>query len=312
MTPTLILCLVLLATLGLVSLLVSGLLAIAWRTGLKRMNANSADLLTLRLLPAVSGLLIAVTVVLPAFRNYEPSQEREAVGPLLALLAAFSLVSIILGVWRGWHACALTRALLRDCEPSSRRIMENGQDVLLVEVGEPLAAVVKAWRPQIVTAESLRSLCERDEYRQVIAHEKAHIQAWDNLKLLLLLATPDALAWTSLGPELTNHWRAAAEREADQRSTGDDRQKRLALASALVKMARLLNRSHRARGTLGMSSAMDDVPGRVRRLLQSPARPVPSRIVYSLALGALLIPVAALPLHALVHELCELLVRFGL
>jgi beta-lactamase regulating signal transducer with metallopeptidase domain len=181
-----------------------------------------------------------------------------------------------------------------------------------VDVAEPLAAVVGAWHPRIVTAESVKSACSHDEFQQVIAHEAAHIQAWDNLKLLLLVATPDALAWTPLDTALTNRWRAAAEREADQRATGDDPRKRVALASALIKVARLLNTSNRGRRGLSMPAVIDDVPSRVRHLLEPPTQPFPATILHVLASCAVVIPVAALPLYALVHEVIELLVGFGL
>jgi BlaR1 peptidase M56 len=312
MSPPLTLCLVLLATVGLIGLILSGFVALAWRAGLRRVTATSADLLTLRWLPAAGGLLIAVTVVLPAFLSYEPPQEREAAGPLLITLAALSLASLVHGVWRGWHACAVARALLSRCGPSSRRIVENGQEVRLVEIAEPLAGVVGAWRPRIITAESVKSACSDDEFQQVIAHEAAHIHARDNLKLLLLVATPDALAWTPLGAALTNRWRAAAEREADQRATGDDPRKRVALASALIKVARLLNNSDCGRRGISMSATMDDVAGRVRQLLEPPPQPFPATILHVLASCAMVIPVAALPLYAPVHEAVELLVGFGL
>jgi len=145
----------------------------------------------------------------------------------------------------------------------------------------------------------------------VVAHEAAHLSARDNLKLLLLLACPDALAWTSLDAVLSERWRREAEFAADQRATGDDPQKRLALASALIRVARLFDSSHRERQALTMPVALDDVEGRVRQLL-APGHATSARISKALVSFALLLPVAALPLYALVHELIETLVRFGL
>jgi hypothetical protein len=137
------------------------------------------------------------------------------------------------------------------------------------------------------------------------------VSAHDNLKLLLLVACPDALAWTALGPALSARWRTEAEFAADQRATGDDPQKRVELASALIKVARLFNTDHRARHALTMPVAMDDVEGRVRQLL-APAHGASAMISKALAPLALLMPVAAVPLYSLVHELIEALVGFGL
>jgi len=310
--PSLLLCLVLLATFGLASLLLSALVALVWRAGLRRMTATSADLLTLRLLPVTGGLLIAFTVVLPAFLSHEVPQQREAVGPLLVMLAAFSLVCLAHGARRGWHACVAARALLNKHATADCRIVESGQEIRLVDITEPMTAVIGVWRPCIVTAESVRSICSQDEFRQVIAHEAAHIHARDNLKLLLLVATPDTLAWTPLGKALTERWRASAERDADRYATGDDPEKRVALASALIKVARLFNTSGQPHREFSMSVAIDDVPGRVQQLLKPPVKPCPARILRALASSALLTPVIALPLHEPVHELVEWLVRFSL
>ena len=311
MNPLPMLCAVLLAAFGLSTLLLASLVALVWRAGLNRLLAAPADLLALRLFPAAAGLLIAITVVLPAFLTYEPSRDREAVGPLLVILATFALLTVGHGVWRGWRSYATARSLLRNLGPPRRWVIENGQTVRVVDVAEPIVGVIGGWQPQVVIAECIASACCADEFRQVIAHEAAHVSARDNLKLLLLLASPDALAWTPLGAALTERWRTAAEFAADQHATGDDPHRRVALASALIKVARLFNTGDHARPTLMMPVALDDVAGRVRLLL-GPSQAVPTTITWGLASCALLLPVTALPLYALVHELIEVLVRFGL
>jgi hypothetical protein len=306
----LLLGIVLLATFGLVAMLLAGLVAIAWHAWLSRVRTTSADLLALRLLPVAGALLFAVTVVLPAFLSREPYRDREAVGPLLLILAAFALLTLGHGIWRGWRAWTAARSLLQTCGPAKRHVVENGCIVQVVDIPKPIVGVI-GLRPRVVAAECVISACSRDEFRQVVAHEAAHVSTRDNLKLLLLLACPDALAWTVLGAALTERWRTEAEFAADQRATGDDPQKRLELASALIKVARLFDTGLCARHALTMSVALDDVEGRVRQLL-APARATSPRLSKALASLALLTPVAALPLYALVHELIETLVRFGL
>jgi beta-lactamase regulating signal transducer with metallopeptidase domain len=252
-----------------------------------------------------------MTVVLPAFLSREPYRDREAGGPLLLILAAFALLTLGHGIWRGCRAWTAARSLLQTCGPAKRCVVENGCIVQVVDIPKPIVGVIGGWRPRVVTTECVISACSREEFRQVVAHEAAHVSTRDNLKLLLLLACPDALAWTVLGAALTERWRTEAEFAADQRATGGDPQKRLELASALIKVARLFDTSLCARHALTMSVALDDVEGRVRQLL-APARASSPRLSKALASLALLTPVAALPLYALVHELIETLVRFGL
>jgi hypothetical protein len=311
MSSALTLGIVLLATFGLAALLLAGLVAIAWNAGLNRVRTAAADLLALRLVPVAGALLVTATVVLPAFLRYEPHRDREGAGPLLLMLAAFALLTLGHGIWRGWRAGTSARALLQACGPAKRCVVENGCLVQVVDIARPIVGVIGGWRPRVVTAECIISACSEDEFRQVVAHEAAHLSARDNLKLLLLLACPDALAWTALGAAVTERWRTEAEFAADQRAAGDDPQKRLELASALVKVARLFDTGDRARHALTMSVALDDVEGRVRQLVV-PAHAAPATISRALLCLALLMPVAVIPLYSLIHELIEVLVRFGL
>jgi Zn-dependent protease with chaperone function len=311
MSSAVLLCLVLLATFGLASLVLSGALLLVWRAGLARASAASLDLLSLRLLPAGGALLIALAVVLPAFLSFEPHREHEGGGPLLLVLAALAALFLAHGTWRGWRACRAAYEFLSHCRLSEPSGSEHGPAAHLVDVAEPLVAVIGAWRPRIVAAESVRAACSGEEFRAVLAHEAAHLAVWDNLKLLLLVAAPDALAWTPLAATLTARWRGAAEGEADQRATGDDSQLRLALASALIKVARLVSSGNPPHPPLGMAVATDDVAGRVRALLRPRARPLRATTAPALAGAALLIPLLALPRYALLHRLIEQLVGLG-
>jgi BlaR1 peptidase M56 len=310
MTSALMLSIVMLATFGLAALVLAGVVALVWHCGLSRVRTAAADLLALRLLPVAGALLFVLTVVLPAFLSHEPHQDRETVGPWVLILAAFALLTLGHGIGRGWRAWTAARSLLRACGSAKRCVVENGYSVQVLDIAKPLIGVIGGWRPRLVTAECVISACSTDEFRQVVAHEAAHVRAWDNLKLLLLLACPDALAWTPLGAALAERWRTAAEFAADQHATGDDPHKRVELASALVKVARLAGTGAGPRNALTMAVALDDVEGRVRQLL-APAEFPPARMIRTLACLALLIPLATPPLYGFVHQLIETLVRFG-
>ncbi len=306
------LAIVLFGTFGLTALLLASVVALAWGSRLKRTPIASADLLALRLVPVAGALLMVMTVICPAFLSYEPRHEREAAGPVLLALAVFSSLTLIHGLWRGWRACAAARTLLRVCgRPVRYWSGEHAQAVHVHAVAEPIIGVVGAWRPQVIAADCAVSICTDEEFRQVIEHEVAHISARDNLKLLFMLACPDALAWTRWGAGLVKQWRAAAELEADWRATGNDPNKRLVLASAVLKVTRLLEARCVTRPAVSMAVTSDDVEDRVRRLLGPPAA-LPAPINKRFLWGAFLVPVMALPIYSLVHQLVEALVRFGL
>lgn len=311
MNSAVLLVLVLLASFALAVVVLAGLVALLWRALARRRRWSSLELLALRLLPAGGALLIALTVVLPAFLRYEPHGEHEAVGPWLWGLASLAVACLVHGLWRGARACRAARALLDRCGPAAPRRAGPGQVVEVVDSPEPLVAVVGAWRPRLLAAASVRAACTPEEFRAVLAHEMAHLAARDNLKLLALFAAPDVLAWTPLAGCLTVRWRAAAEHEADERATGAVRERRLALAAALIKVARLVQKDDGASPALGMPVAADDVVGRVRELLAPPACAPRRGLAPALLAAALLLPLLALPGYALLHELIERLVALG-
>jgi hypothetical protein len=305
------LCFVLAAVYGLTSLLLSILVAGMWRAGLERLRSTSGDLLALRLLPPAGAAFLTLAVVLPAFLIHEPRHEVEQIGALLVVLVMIAFVAVGHGILRGWRACTAAAALVRDFGEVNRCCVMAGQNVEIVDIPEPMVAVVGAWQPRIVAAGNVLAACSDAEFHQVIEHEAAHVSAHDNLKLLLLLATPDALAWMPAGEDLTARWRAAAELEADARASGSDRYKRVALASALIKVARLSSGIKRQFPPLSMPIALEDVEGRVRQLLApgaTSARRLRRKVVIACAL---LIAVLAVPLYGVVQQGVEALVAFG-
>ena len=303
--------LVLLAAYGLFNLLLSAAVVLAWRAGLRRHMTDADAALSVRLLPAMGSATLVLTVVLPAFLLYEPRHAYDQPGPLLVVSALFTLLFLGDGVRRGWRAWRSTRGLMRKSQRHVADPATPGAQVTVLNLREPLVGVVGGWRQRIVAAQSVAAACDHEEFRQVLAHEAAHMDSRDNLKLLMLLTMPDALAWLSTGRALTEQWRAATELEADERASGADPRRRLALASALIKVARLSLASSLPRRSLRRNPPPSGLEHRVRRLLAPSAatrRSFPGR---RLLTCALLVPLLAVPLYASVHRLIEALVAFG-
>lgn len=302
--------LVLLASYGLSNLLLCAAVGLGWRAGWLARLGRADAVLGVRLLPAAGSALLVLTIVLPAFLLYEPAHAHDKPGALLLSCAALAVLVLADGVRRGWRAWRAARALMRG--PRSLRVQTAaGADVSVLDVKEPLVAVVGGWRQRIVAAQCVAAVCDGEEFRQVIAHEVAHRDAGDNLKWLALVALPDVLAWMPAGKGLAAQWRAVTELEADERASGADPHKRVALASALIKVARLslaTGRAHRVSRFSGQSGGLEQ---RIRRLLAPPPggrTAFPGRQVMT---SALLLPLFAMPLYAFIHRVIEVLVAFG-
>jgi Zn-dependent protease with chaperone function len=303
--------LVLLAAYGLINLLLSAAVVLAWRAGLRRNLSDADAVLAIRLLPAMASAAIVLTVILPAFLLYEPRHAHDRPGPLLVSSAMFALLVLGDGVRRGIRSWRSTRTLVHSALRQRVSAAETDGEVAVMDLREPLVGVVGGLRQRVVAARCVTTACDEEEFRQVLAHEAAHMDSRDNLKLLMLLTMPDALAWFPTGRALTEHWRAVAELEADERASGADPRQRVALASALVKVARLSLASGRPRKIPRADTPVIGLEHRVRRLLAPSAaarRNFPARRVLTCAL---LVPLLAVPLYASVHRLIEALVAFG-
>jgi Zn-dependent protease with chaperone function len=305
-----VLCLVLIAAYGLMSLLLSVVVACTWTAWLAAKPLMSRSLFALRMLPSLGALFLTLSVVLPAFLIKEPNRAAEPVGPLLILMVAYVLVTLGAGCMRGWRAWLATTKLLRDCGTRYTRFSIAGRDVEIIDIPGIMVAALGAWRPRIVAAACVLEACSREEFREVIGHEAAHILTHDNLKLLLLLSSADILAVMPAGKALIARWRAAAEFEADAMATAQDPLRRVTLASALIKVARLSG-ARRPLAELSMPILVDDVDGRVRRLLA----PLPTAHSYlpakNTAALALLLPFLSVPIYGLIQDWIEMLVAFG-
>jgi hypothetical protein len=131
------------------------------------------------------------------------------------------------------------------------------------------------------------------------------------VKLLLQIITPDPLTWMPAGRALTERWRAATELEADARASGCDPRKRVALAAALLKVARLSSGTLHRSLALSMPVAVDDVAARVRELLAPQPMAQSALLIRALVACALMIAAVGVPFYGSVHESIESLVAFG-
>lgn len=304
-----------LAVFALASLLASPLTTLLWRRlgalrAGKPAEARARMLFMLRLLPSAFGLLLVVGLLLPAYWRFEPRDTAENVGWGLGLAAGLGALQIACGLLRALRDALHTRRLVSSWLAGSRATWLPGFEgpAHRIESAFPVVSVAGFWRPRLLVARSVLDGCSEEELRAVAAHEMGHLRAGDNLKRLVLRACPDALAWTALGRRIERAWSETAEEAADERAARTLPDAGLALASALVRLARL---APRGRTAVPLSAVLDGGPvaRRVERLLAiPPARPLGAQLPLAWLLGLLILALAAVgPLRA-VHDLTERLV----
>jgi Zn-dependent protease with chaperone function len=279
--------------------------------------------LGLRLFPAAASSILVATVFVPSYWMYEPRDYREGFQGALAMIALVAVAVVVAALARG--AAAWTQASAR-----ARNWMRVAQPIALagvsmpafrIDVDAPVMALVGVFKPRLFISRRVLSMLSDDELAASVAHEVGHCRAFDNLKRLALCGTPDFLATTRLARDLEQRWASAAEHDADRSAyataDGDARAgARCALASAIVKVARLVPPAGRIAEPISTLVDGSDIESRVHSLLDGQAairrprtrRQIALRVAAAIVLTALA-PVGYTPLLRTVHAVTEVLVH---
>jgi hypothetical protein len=239
-------------------------------------------LFALRVAPSAVSLIFALGVFLPVHWLYEGREGSEYFGALLWFLALFAVALIAGSAWRVVVALRACRRLRRTWVGpiGQRRAIVSDCEM----PGMSLAGIV---RTTIVVGRQVREALTREELEVAVAHEVAHRQSWDNAKRFVIFASPDVLRFTRAANELEQDWCAEVECLADARAVDGDASRATNLASALVKVARLVRATSGAVPAGSLWSTFYEealLEQRVRRLVSGPA--VPARLSWLLSLGA--------------------------
>jgi len=272
--------------------------------------------IALRIAPAFVATVFATLLFAPSYWRYEPRQGVEGFDLTLTLLAVAAAFVVAAGVLRAARAWLSARRRVKNWLSLSHPITlaVTSLPTYEVDVEQPILALVGAFRPKLLVTRGLIKALTGAELDAAVAHEIGHQRGFDNLKRLLMCAAPDLLAWSRVARQIERRWAAAAEHLADRINGPDVAAARCALASALVKVARLTPPAT-APYSEPISSLISggEIAARVQRLL-SDDQCAPSSRKRVVALGIGVAIAAGLvssysPLLRQVHEITETLVR---
>jgi Peptidase family M48 len=267
-----------LAVLLAINLLTSLFAAALWYCLSKRANGWPAAVRTkvlfmLRLLPAAAALVSVVIFFIPSYVLYEPNPADEVVGPRLAVIASVSAAGIAIAVWKGFASARATRQLVADwirhAEPIA--IAGRGKRAFCLRHPFPLMAIVGVFRPRLFVSQCVLESLDPKELLAALEHEAGHLAARDNLKRILMRTCRDLLPILPWGRSLDRGWGRAAEAMADEYAARRGAPVALDLASALVKVARMVPdgiRPTMPAGALLVGEDADEISWRVLRLTQ--------------------------------------------
>lgn len=268
-----------LAALLTINALASLLGAASWWTMKRRASVWPAHtrarlLFTLRTLPPTVSFICVLVLLLPAYLSHEPHSSGEVVSAKLAALALVSIFGLALAVWRGLASWRATRRLVANwlCSAEPARLEGVRVPAYRIKHTFPVIAIVGALRPRLFIASQLLDLLTEEELCAVLAHERGHLARRDNLRRPVVRACCDVLSIVPLGRTLDRAWKEESEAAADEYTAQEGGARgALALASALVKIARLVPPGARPAmpaGAFLVDEEGDGVVKRVRQLIQ--------------------------------------------
>jgi len=276
MSRPLLITAVALASYAALNLVASLAVALLWRSGALAWPPSPAvrarRLAWLRAVPALAAGILTALIAVPAFVRFEPYHESEPVGPALVALALAALAQLAASAWLAAATTIRTRTVARHWLRASEPLHVNppaGVPAYTIDSPAPVVALVGVFAPTLVAARSVVATCSTDELVRIVAHERGHVQAHDNLKRWLMHCAPDALRWTPVHGEMAAAWHDAAEDAADDVATGGDAGARMDLAALLLKMARLTSPPSWPAATVSPFVERDGLERRVRRLLSA-------------------------------------------
>jgi Zn-dependent protease with chaperone function len=231
-------------------------------------------LFVMRIGPPVLAIIAIVAFMIPSYVAYEPHATDESVSWKLGTLAALSAVGVSLAIWRGIRSWLATRSLLRDWLAASTRIELDATNVptYILDHSFPIIAVVGAFRPRLFIANHVFESLREEELAAAITHEYGHLAARDNFKRSVMRVSRAALLLIPCGRSLDRAWSDASESAADEYAAQKSSLVALNLASALVRIARMIPKGQQQNMPAAVSAFLnEDTPGvkvRVRRLVE--------------------------------------------
>jgi len=276
------------------------------RMGRKSTGSSANFLFGLRIFSFTVSSVVAVFFTFPSFWLMETASLDEDAGTFI--LAACSLLILSAGLFRVLRAQArTTRAVTRWLSRAASIGSEAGTPALSASNGAPTLILVGIQNPKVMVSDMAAIVLSSDELQAAVRHELGHMRSWDNLKKVLISATP----FPGMSG-LEGAWREAAELAADEAAVAN-RRDALDLAAALIKLSRYSKQWFEPTLASGLVSDSSSIGLRVKRLLEwrtpgrrlQPTWPWTLLVLFTIIIGIASNYGATL---ALTHRLTEFLV----
>jgi hypothetical protein len=283
-----LICLVI-ASAGILQISVELLLWIAAPSLLRQLQSlpirsRERTIFLLQVSPFPLSLLTAVLFCVPQYLRTESNFASEEVGWAFLLLTFATTTWFGLSALRGLQAVLRTMHFARACRRAGQLHHAAGRTTPVLTLNENTqpVALVGLLNPFILVSSSLlenRTLTP-EALELVLSHERSHAAHFDNWKLFTLYLLPRLNLRLRQGDTWMQLWQRTAEWAADEEAIGNDSERALLLAEALVAVVRSAHSYSTLPNTLiqaAFSCEEKDLITRVDRLIDQQPAQRPSR-----------------------------------
>lgn len=270
----------------------------------------------LRMLPSVLAAAAVAALCIPSYLRLEGNVAGERVGLWCCAAALLGVAICADSLARGAKALWISTMYSFRCKRGQfAQNRAKGARIVPTDSGFALVALMGLIRPKIVISRAVLGALSADELDSALEHEHAHLKSHDNFKRLLLALAPEIFPFSRGFAALERSWARYREWAADDEAVAGDSRRSLALASALVRIARMGIVTVPPLAS-SLCAANDELSARVERLLGAPKRVQANRgkgrmlatAATAIAMGCLALALQPFTLHS-VHILLERLIR---
>jgi hypothetical protein len=247
-----------LAHLALSTLLFFGAGIAVRKAGRMRPRTGAWLLFLLRLLPSLLTSFAVACLCVPSYLWLEPEVVSERVGAGCLVAALLGAAVLAGGAVRTARAAVRSSRYLRNCGA-------------VVESDAPVLMLAGVFRSRLVVSRAIREALAPDQFDAAVRHEWAHQASRDNLKRMLFMLAPDPIPFVRSFRGVERGWARLAEWAADDLAVAGSRERSLALAAALVRVARMGAAAQATPLATSLLADTQDLSARVERLLEGRA-----------------------------------------
>lgn len=222
-----------------------------------------------RIAPLCLGMFVVFALCTPSYLWLEPAATNEKVGYFFCAAAALGAWLSLKSLGRACFAITRSVRFARACSSAGEVMSLSGSEATATVVSGQNVTLAMAglFRPQILVSRKVLADLSAEQLDAALNHERAHRRSLDNLKRLILMLCPEFAPFRRAFGRLEAEWRRVSEWAADDAASAGDPGKAIALAEALVRVARISSIEQLSPLCSTLVPGRADLAERVERLL---------------------------------------------